>query len=211
MIRIRNVLLVVFLVVIFTAQSRRPEGEERQHFSAHNSQTVRSHQESVAHTSQVMHRNTSTPRISKQRSILQSNGAQTFRQAPRIYPVISSSSVGHNEILNHQHHRYWHPRYNFYQNQYHFYPYINVASMVELSPDYVAVSFNGENYYYDHWTFYEQDAQGYMAVPPPIGAIVTTISSHAVQVIINGEIYYNYNDVYYKPVPQGYEVVEPLH
>ncbi|NTV30077.1 MAG: hypothetical protein HGA80_08370 [Candidatus Omnitrophica bacterium] len=107
------------------------------------------------------------------------------------------------------HRKYWHPRYNFYERGYHFYPYVNLTSIVEIPPEAVQFLFEGNVYYYDQWAFYQQTAEGYVAVPPPIGAIVPAISANAAQSIINGEVYYRYNDVYYKPVPQGYEVVEP--
>ena len=223
--RIKSLLFVIFIVIICTAQSKRPENMER---SEKSEQPV-SHAPVVQHVSNTpvaqhvsnVHNNqaggprvesTRTPQATH-RAAPQTHVAQPARQqriTPRVYAVVLPSPVESNRLLHRQHRKYWHPRYNFYNHQYYFYPYVNVTSMVELPPDCIQVLFDGQTYYYDHWVFYEQRTEGYLAVPPPIGIIVSRISSHTIQVIINGDVYYNHNNVYYKPVPGGYQVVEPL-
>jgi hypothetical protein len=213
--KIKSFLFVIFVLIVCTAQSKRPEDSGRseksnqpashvsvaQHaFNIHNNQAI-PRAESV-HASQVIHK------ASPQTHVAQP--AHQERILPRVHAVVLSSPVENKRLFNRQHHKYWHPRYNFYDHLYHFYPYVNVVSAVELSPDCVQILFDGQMYYYDHWVFYLQEAGGYLAVPPPIGIIVISISPHAIQAIINGDVYYNHNDVYYKPVPQGYQVVEPL-
>ena len=222
--RIKSLLFLIFIVILCTAQSKR-ENIER---SEKSEQPV-SHAPAVQHVSsspaiqQVsnVHNNqavgprvepTRTPqaihRVEPQTHVVQPTRRE--RITPRVYAVVLPSPVENGRLLNRQHHKYWHPHYNFYGHQYYFYPYVNVASRVELSPDCIQVIFDGQTYYYDHWVFYEQTTEGYLAVPPLIGIIVSGISPHAVQVIINGYVYYNHNNVYYKPVPGGYQVVEPL-
>ena len=230
--RIKGFLFVICIITLFTAQSKRPEDTER----SGKSERSASHTSDAQHVSNAPN-NQASPRVeaarapqatpkTTHRATSQTHVAQPTRQerttsqayvaqpthqertTPRVYAF--ASPVENKQPLGRQHHNYWHPRYNFYNHQYHFYPYINVASRVELSPACVQVLFNGQLYYYDYCVFYVQEAGGYLAVPPPIGIIVSRISSHAAQVIINGRLYYTYNDVYYEPVPGGYRVVEPL-
>gem|GEM_PF-6348320 len=213
--RIKTVLFVICIVLVFTAQSKRPDDKQRPERSGssgsheHAAQPVSNLHNNQTH---VPVQATHTPQTLRRERPSQGHIAQVSNQRrpePRVYAV-SAPVVENRQPLHHQHHKYWHPRYNFYGHQYYFYPYVNIASMVELSPDCIQVFFNGQTYYYDHWVFYVQTPQGFLAVPPPIGIIVPTVSSHAAQVIINGGIYYNHNDVYYEPVAQGFEVVEPL-
>jgi hypothetical protein len=120
--------------------------------------------------------------------------------------------VTNNRFLHRQHHNNWQPRYNFYDNQYHFYPYVNLASQVELSSVAYLIGFEGQNYFYDQGTFYLQDpASGqYMAVAPPIGIIVNPIASTAYQVEAGGQVYWRSKGVFYVQVPQGYQVIGPV-
>ena len=223
--KIMNILFAVCAVALFTGQANRPDEEKKsrsedsakQHVSTVQSHQTRSsvepmHVRQGSHNDQVKVPTHALPVVHKE---IPTQGHLTQpdhekKKPPRVYAVVPSVPVEKKQHPQRQHHKYWHPRYNFYEHEYHFYPYVNVASMVELSPDYMQVVFDGNTYYYDHWTFYQQTPEGYLAVPPPIGIIVPTISSHATQVIINGDIYYNYNDVYYEPVGQGYQVVESL-
>ena len=114
-------------------------------------------------------------------------------------------------FLHRQHHNHWQPRYNFYDNQYHFYPYVNIASVVELSGGYLVVGPDGQNYYYDQGTFYLQDQGGqYVAVSPPVGIIVNPIAVNARQINVNNQIFYRYKGVFYIQVAQGYQVIGPV-
>ena len=223
--KIKSLLFVIFIVIVYTAQSKRPESMERSEKSEQpiSHATVVQHVPNapvVQHVSNVHNSQAIGPRVESTRTLQaihrvepQIHVAQQTRReriTPSVYAVVLPSPVENRRLLNRQHHKYWHPHYNFYDHQYYFYPYVNVTSMVELSPDCIQVLFDGQTYYYDRWVFYEQRTEGYLAVPPPIGIIVSRISSHAIQVIINGDVYYNHNNVYYKPVPGGYQVVEPL-
>ena len=231
--RIKSLLFVIFIMMVFTTQAHSEEVTERskepgrpvsrapvaQHIS---NVPVVQHVSNAPATQRVsnVHNKQASPRVESMRVpqaihsvVPQTHVAQPVHQrmiTPRVYAVVSPSPVENRNFLHRQHHKYWHPRYNFYEHEYHFYPYVNVVSTVELSPDSIQVLFNGQTYYYDHWVFYIQEAGGYLAVPPPIGIIVSSVSPRATQAIINGHVYYNHNDVYYQPIPQGYQVVEPL-
>jgi hypothetical protein len=131
--------------------------------------------------------------------------------APRVYATPVFAPVVNNRLFNRQHHKHWQPLYNFYGNEYHFYPYVNIAATVELSSDCVAVGFDGLTYYYDRGTFYQQDQQGqYVAVAPPIGIMVSVLPPHARQIDINGQIYFRYKGICYIQTPQGFQVVEQM-
>ncbi len=138
-----------------------------------------------------------------------STGPRMYARQPAARPT-PQQPVARNNLFHHTHHDNWHPRYNFYDHRYHFYPYINVNPVVYLSAGYTQVNFNGDAYYYDNGMFYqdEGDPQGYIAVDPPIGVIINALPAGAMQTIVNGVVYYVYNGIYYVPVPNGYQVVE---
>jgi hypothetical protein len=129
---------------------------------------------------------------------------------PRVYAVAPSAPQEDNRLFRHQHHNNWQPLYNYYDNEYHFYPYVNVTSPVELSANYVTVLFNGQTYFFDRGSFYVETPQGYLAVPPPIGIIVSTISQHARQIEMGGQVYYRHKGICYIQVEQGYQVVQQV-
>jgi hypothetical protein len=133
------------------------------------------------------------------------------RGEPRFNNVPSSIPVENNQLFGRQHHNNWQPRYNFYENEYHFYPYVNIASTVELSANCVSIGFNGQTYYYDRGTFYQQDEQGqYVAVAPIIGLVVNALPVHARQIIVNDQVFYRYKGIFYVQIAQGYQVVGPV-
>jgi hypothetical protein len=133
------------------------------------------------------------------------------QEAPRVYAVPPPAPVANSRFLGRQHHNNWQPRYNYYDNQYHFYPYVNIASTVDLSPAFFSVSSNGQTYFYDEGTFYQQDDQGqYFAVAPPVGVIISPIPAQARQIEDNGQIFYRYKGVFYVQVAGGYQVVGPV-
>jgi hypothetical protein len=221
--KLKNVVFVVCLVMVLTAQANRPEEEKHNQAKPQGAPQARTQAAPQARTQsaprmapqQVIVRKTppqqaqaARPQASRARS---SQPSYQPRVAPRVYAVPASLPVANNRLLNRQHHKNWQPLYNFYDNQYHFYPYVNTALTVELSADCVAVVFNGQTYYYDRGTFYLQDEQGqYVALPPPIGILVNVLPSHARQIDINGQIYYRYKGICYVQTPQGFQVVEQV-
>jgi hypothetical protein len=210
--RIKSILFVICVVMVFTAQTNRPDEKGQQRAPQHapvSRPKVQTHKETPQ---QAVHRAappTAQTRISSQSSYQQREAPQR-REAPRVHAVPTPTPVENNRLFHRQHHNNRQPLYNFYNDQYQFYPYVNVASLVELSEDYAAVLFNGQMYYYDQGSFYVQDPQGYLATPPPIGIIVRALPPHARQIDVNGQIYYRYKGVFYIQVAQGYQVVGPV-
>ena len=134
------------------------------------------------------------------------------REAPRVYAVVPSAPVMNNNLFHRQHHKNWQPRYNYFDNEYHFYPYVNIANAVDLSADGESIEFggNGSIFYYDQGTFYQKVGLTYLAVVPPVGIIVNPIAANARQIIVNGQVFYRYKGVFYVQVAEGYQVVEPV-
>lgn len=205
--KIKSILFVVCIVMVFTAQTKRPDDKSQPHAPvnrtapvAHNNQPrpqAQMHKE-VPHSNQaklqVQARRVAAPQQLVQRRAsppVQSHPMQPSHQErnmPRVYAVPTPAPATNNRLFHRHHHNNWQPLYNFYNNQYQFYPYVNVASPVELSADYVTVLFNGQTYFYDQGSFYVQDPQGYLAVPPPLGIIVSMIPPQARQINVNGQI-----------------------
>jgi len=224
---IKGVLFAVCVVMLFTAQTKRPDDNKKQNApsrpvnSAHNNQPapqVKSNREAPQHNQtrqpSPSHRESPGPIEQRQKLPVQTNNRQSFHQGaqqPRVYATPAVAPATNNRLLHRQHHKNWQPRYNFYDNEYHFYPYVNIASTVELSGQGYSIVFNGQNYFYDQGTFYLQDSTGqYVAVAPPIGIIVNPIAANARQIVVDNQIYYRYKGIFYIQVPQGYQVVGPV-
>ena len=223
--KLKNVVFVVCIVMALTAQTNRPEEEKHGQAKTQGAPQARTQGAPQARTQ-------GAPRMAPQRVVVRqappqqaqaarpqasrppvrsSQPSYQQRVAPRVYATPAALPVPNNRFLNRQHRKNWQPLYNFYDNQYHFYPYVNTALTVELSANCVAVGFNGQTYYYDRGTFYLQDEQGqYVAVAPPIGIIVNVLVSHARQIDINGQIYYRYKGICYVQTSQGFQVVEQV-
>jgi len=231
--RIETVLFVICIVMVFTAQANPPDNKRQQHNQSRpqaqgrtqvpsnpqvqNRPQVQSHPQAqnrpqVQSRPQVQNRPQaqSRPQVQSRREAPQ-QVVPIQRPTPRIYAVFAPAPVENNRLFHRQYHKNWQPRYNFYNNQYHFYPYVNIASRVEFTGGYVVVGPDGQNYYYDQGTFYLQDQGGqYVAVAPPVGIIVNPIASGARQIDINGQIFYRYKGVFYVQVAQGFQVVGPV-
>ena len=209
--RIKSILFVICVVMVFTAQTKRPDEKGQQHAPAarpapvvHNNQNRPQVQTRKEAPRQVTYRQ---PTV---RGPISQPSHQKREAPPRVYALPAPAPVENNRLFGRQHHNHRQPLYNFYNNQYQFYPYVNVTSLVEISADYITVLFNGQTYYYDRGSFYVQDPQGHLAVPPPIGIIVSVIPQHARQIDVNGQIYYRYKGVFYIQVAQGYQVIGPI-
>lgn len=154
--------------------------------------------------------NREVPKQGRDRKPEYFQGGHQEWEAPRVYAVVPPVVVENNNFLHRHHHKNWKPRYNYYDNQYHFYPYVNIASSVELTGVYSIISFNGQTYFYDEGTFYQQYQLEYVAVVPPIGIIVNSIPDDARQIVSNGQLFFRFKGVFYVRVDQGYQVVEPI-
>jgi len=164
--RIKSILFVICAVTFLTAQSYHSDDKGQQHSAAPRPQQQAaretSHQEQ--RSPQMPSRQEAPREITNRVSVPEQERApQRSRQeehGPHVYAVPQQAGVPNNNLFHRQHHKHWQPRYNFYDNEYHFYPYVNIASSVELSGSYVEVGFEGQNYYYDDGTFYVQDDTG---------------------------------------------------
>ena len=217
----KSILFVVCVVMLFTAQTKRPDDKGQQHAQGARPAQARPVETRPAQARPAQARTrTEAPRNNQSRPNVQMPHievpqplverramARQDNGGPRVYAVPEPPPTQDNQLFHRQHHNHWQPLYNFYDGQYHFYPYVNVTSPVELSANFVSVGFQGENYYYDQGSFYVQTPQGYLAAPPPVGIIVNALPSWARQVNIDGQIYYRCKGAFYIQVDQGYQVV----
>lgn len=207
--KVKSIIFVICVAMVFSAQTYRIQDKEKQSKpQAQVRPTVQSHkkvQVPVKEPVQVFHRASPT---------LLTHVYQPSHREKRVSlvrAVVAPAPVENNRFLHRQHHNNWQPRYNFYGNRYHFYPYVNIAAAVELSGGYMVLGPDGQNYYYDRGTFYVKDADGeYVAVPPPIGIIVNPIAPGARQIIVNNQVFWRYKGVFYVQVAQGFQVVGPV-
>ena len=65
----------------------------------------------------------------------------------------------------------------------------------------------GLEYAYWEGMYYQRAPNGYVVVPAPVGAVVTTIPDGCQQVVIDGTLYYLINGVTYMKTAYGYQVV----
>ena len=210
--KIESILFVICVVMVFTAQTQRPDEKERQHAPVSRPQ-VQTRREAPEQRGSPQQREVPGRVVHRQPPGAQTHASQPFhqeREVSRVYALPAPAPVENNRLFHRHHHKNWQPLYNFYDDQYHFYPYVNVASTVELSTDCVTVLFGEQEFYYNQGSFYVQENSGYLAVPPPIGLVVPVIPSHARQINVDGQIYYRYKGVFYIQVAQGYQVVGPV-
>ncbi len=71
----------------------------------------------------------------------------------------------------------------------------------------IRLTVGGFPYYYCEGDYYRYGPRGYVIVPAPVGAVVTTLPEPHQTVIINGVVYHYDNGVYYQQGPGGYVVV----
>lgn len=72
---------------------------------------------------------------------------------------------------------------------------------------YLALQVGALTYFFLDGIFYRPDVNGYVVVPAPVGATVTTLPANATYFTHNGTVYYTYAGVYYQKVDGGYMVV----
>jgi len=66
----------------------------------------------------------------------------------------------------------------------------------------------GHEFFYRRGTYYEHCSDGYVVIPAPIGAVVSSLPESHRTLVIDGVIYHEYDGVYYKGGPAGYTVVQ---
>lgn len=81
--------------------------------------------------------------------------------------------------------------------------------VVDIPSGFTAVNLNGQRYYYNVSLniYYQEEAQGFVPIPAPIGAVVGAIPAHCSIENSNGINYYICNGVDYTWTVDGYRVV----
>ena len=222
---IKGLLFFVSVVMIFTAQANRPDDKDHQKGSisrpvvaARNNPVIPAVQTrretprpAAARQSKADEHFKPVPNVHLQPLVqARVQPDQWRKQQPHVYAINAQAPVDNNRLFHREHHNNWQPRYNFYDNQYHFYPYVNIASVVDLSGGYMVVGPDGQSYLYDQGTFYLQQGGQFIAVPPPVGTIVNPLVTQARQIIVNGQVYFRYKGVFYVQGAQGFEVIGPV-
>jgi hypothetical protein len=91
--------------------------------------------------------------------------------------------------------------------RYHDHPHFGLH-MHYLPDGYFTVWAGGTRYYYYDGVYYRYVGYGdYVIVPPPAGAMVTSIPTDFQPVVINGMTYYVNDGIYYVYTRHGYQVV----
>ncbi len=76
-----------------------------------------------------------------------------------------------------------------------------------LPTKFISIVIDGSKYYYCDGVFYRRGLYKYVAVEPPVGAVVPALPFGYETVIINDGTYYTYKGVYYQLNSEGYVVV----
>lgn len=78
-----------------------------------------------------------------------------------------------------------------------------------LPSGYVPLTVAGNPYYYYGGAYYQQEPTGYVAVNPPMGAIVPALPPGAEGISTPQGVFYYAGGAFYVQQPQGFEVVPP--
>jgi hypothetical protein len=78
-----------------------------------------------------------------------------------------------------------------------------------LPSGYVPIYVGGSPYYYYEGAYYQPEASGYVAVTPPVGAVVPELPPGAEAVPVGQVVYYYAGGAFYLQEPQGFVVVGP--
>ncbi len=77
-----------------------------------------------------------------------------------------------------------------------------------LSAEAFMFSLANQQYYYDDGVYYEPSSNGYMAVPAPVGATVSSLPPGYETTQVDGVYYYYYGGVFYIDTGNAYQVVQ---
>jgi len=106
-----------------------------------------------------------------------------------------------------------HPRRFCFFDRYHriyYYPEDFASQQVIVLPSgFEPSSINRQTYYHSNGIFYQRQNQDFTNVPPPVGALASSLPSTYVEITAGGSHYWTNNGVYYKKVAGGYEVTSP--
>ncbi len=118
-------------------------------------------------------------------------------RGPGFRGDIAYHSYGAHPYFYHPYHPYiwgpyWHP-FGFFA--------------ASLTADAIFFSWQGQRYYYDDGVYYEPQGNGYTAVQPPIGAVVSYLPNGYLTIPMGDDTYYYYAGVFYLPQGNGYRIV----
>ncbi len=95
---------------------------------------------------------------------------------------------------------YWFPRRP--ASRYH-----RSEVIIVLPRDATRLKYSDGNYYYCRGRYYKHDPRGYVVIPAPVGAVISSLPEGHRTMIIDGVTYHEYDGVYYRGGPAGYTVV----
>lgn len=130
---------------------------------------------------------------------------QEYRVLPRTGREIEREGHWREETREHRH-------FDFDEDRRHafFWSGITAGAFYNALPSgNVPIYVGGNPYYYYEGAYYQPEASGYMAVTPPVGAVVPTLPPGAESVGIGQTVYYYAGGAFYLPQPQGFVVVAP--
>ncbi len=126
----------------------------------------------------------------------------------------------HREVFSrpevHEEHRgpseWEHRRFDFDEDRRRGYFWSGIASGMlynALPSGYVPITVGGSPYYYYDGAYYQQEPSGYMAVTPPIGAVVPALPPGSEPVTTPQGVFYYGAGAFYVQQPQGFQVIPP--
>jgi len=97
---------------------------------------------------------------------------------------------------------------NYYQHAPIIYPYADIDTTFVVPDGFEAVIVNGETFYYNDGSFYQEVGNELTAIPAVLGAVVDSIPTDY-QIVMAGSDHYLFTrGVFYQRVDQGFEVVQ---
>jgi Family of unknown function (DUF6515) len=135
----------------------------------------------------------------------ENRGGEEHRFLPRTGREIEPEQHWREEAREHRH-------FDFDEDRRHAYFWSGItagAFFNALPTGYMPIYVGGNPYYYYQGAYYEPEASGYVAVTPPIGAVVPTLPPGAEPVVVGQTVYYYAGGAFYLQQPQGFAVVAP--
>ena len=161
---------------------------------------ARAQAERHVQSTQPVHQNQPTPK------------PQIVRHDQQRQPVRHDQPVVHHVVQ--KQHRAVMPDYfrrdiNYYRHDDVIFPYQDVNPPFIVPNGFELVMVNGETFYYNQGTFYQEVGGQLVVIPAVLGAVVDYIPQDYQIVMADGVHYLFIGGVYYQRVDQGFEVVQP--
>jgi len=124
-------------------------------------------------------------------------------------PVFQERGIRHNENVYHpvyEHRPYYYHAYRPYGWGRYWHPFGYFLG--GLTADAFYFTWANQAYYYDWGVFYVPSGSGYVAVAPPLNAVVNYLPDGYTTVMVGDDTYYYYGGVFYVYTGSGYQVVQ---